>query len=261
MLYQKILEERCRLQKQMKDIELELNKLPNGKFICTRGQNCYKWYVSDGHKQIYIPKRKRKYAEQLASRRYLTQKLEFLTKEVHALDFYLRHSPNQSDSDRAESLLMKHSGYQELLLPHFKPKAQLQQEWADAQYERNTKYPEHLIHKTSTGDYVRSKSEAMIARALHTNRIPFRYECALTLGSITLYPDFTILHPETSELFYWEHFGRMDESTYTQKTFKKLQLYTDYGIVPTIHLIATYETSKHPLNYEDICEVAKNYFL
>ena len=155
MIYRKILEERCRLQNQINEIESELNKLPEGKFICTRGKNCYKWYVSDGHKQTYIPKRKRIYAEQLAARRYLTQKLEFLTKEIHALDFYLRHSPNQSDSDRAESLLMKNPGYQELLLPHFKPKTQLQQEWADAQYERSTKYPEHLVHKIGSGLFVR----------------------------------------------------------------------------------------------------------
>ena len=35
--------------------------------------------------------------------------------------------------------------------------------------------------------------------------IPFRYECALTLGNTTVYPDFTIMHPNTGELIYREH--------------------------------------------------------
>ena len=78
-------------------------------------------------------------------------------------------------------------------------------------YEKNPKYPEHLIHKTVSGIYVRSKSESMIALQLYTEKIPFRYECALQLGETTLYPDFTILHPKTGEIFYWEHFGMMDE--------------------------------------------------
>lgn len=56
-------------------------------------------------------------------------------------------------------------------------------------------YPERLIHKTSAGIDVRSKSEAMIVQVLHSHKIPFRYECALHIGSITLYPDFTIRIP------------------------------------------------------------------
>ena len=58
---------------------------------------------------------------------------------------------------------------------------------------------------------MRSKSEAMIAMSLYVQKIPYRYECELKLGSITLFPDFTIRHPETGEIFYWEHFGMMDK--------------------------------------------------
>jgi len=60
----------------------------------------------------------------------------------------------------------------------------------------------------------RYKSEVFIDMALFTNNIPFRYECALELGHSTLYPDFTIRHPKTGEICYWEHFGLMDDPSY-----------------------------------------------
>ena len=121
-------------------------------------------------------------------------------------------------------------------------------------------YPEYKIHKTCTGEMVRSKSEAFIYTCLCNHKIPFRYECALPLGTRTIYPDFTIRHPNTGETYYWEHFGMMDESYYYQKTFPKLQLYASYGIIPSINLITTYETKKHPLSSEVIVKTIEHHF-
>ncbi len=130
----------------------------------------------------------------------------------------------------------------------------------NAPYEQNPKHPEQLIHKTASGKLVRSKSEAMIDLYLYTKQIPYRYECSLQLGETTLYPDFTILHPHTGEIIYWEHFGMMDEPFYYQKVFPKLQLYTAYGIVPSIRLITTYETRTNPLSSEVIEKIIEHYF-
>ncbi len=119
-----------------------------------------------------------------------------------------------------------------------------------APYDRSPKYPEQLIHKTAAGVMVRSKSEAIIAMLLHTHKIPFRYECALSLNNVTIYPDFTIHHPLTGQIYYWEHFGMMDNPTYSQNTCSKLQLYATNGIYPTIQLITTFETKENPLDSE-----------
>ena len=48
---------------------------------------------------------------------------------------------------------------------------------------------------------MRSKSEAMIAMSLYVQKIPYRYECELKLGSITLFPDFTIRHLKPEKYF------------------------------------------------------------
>lgn len=111
-----------------------------------------------------------------------------------------------------------------------------------------------------SGNLVRSKSEALIDMALYIHKIPFRYECALNLGGITLYPDFTLRHPQTGEFFYWEHFGLMDDESYSQNTCSKLQLYTSCDIIPGVHLITTYETKEFPLSTKTIEKTIDYYF-
>jgi len=50
MLYQRIFNEYARLQEQIDQLQDQINQLPEGKLICYKGNNCYKWYVSDGRK-------------------------------------------------------------------------------------------------------------------------------------------------------------------------------------------------------------------
>ena len=57
MIYERILVEKERLDKELKAIQNQLTFLPPGKLICTRNANRYKWYNSDGRKQTYIPKK------------------------------------------------------------------------------------------------------------------------------------------------------------------------------------------------------------
>ena len=101
----------------------------------------------------------------------------------------------------------------------------------------------------------------MIDMLLHTNRIPFRYECALQLGEITIYPDFTIRHPRTGNFYYWEHFGMMDHPAYSKKVSSKLDLYISNKIIPSVQLITTYETQDHPLSSDWINKLIEHYFL
>lgn len=127
--------------------------------------------------------------------------------------------------------------------------------------KKERKSAKQLLHKTISGNLVRSKSESLIDMLLYTHKIPFRYKCALQLGDITLYPNFTIRHPYTGHIFYWEHFGRMDDPTYCKNTYNKLQLYSSHRIIPSIHLITTYETQEYPLSTHTVEKVIQQYFL
>lgn len=259
MLYQKILNESRRLNQQISSMEHIIKSLPDGKLTCSRTGDRFKWYVSDGHSRKYLPKKFKEQAEQLAYKKYLSLKLDALHQELTALDFYLRHHPQSPDP--ADKLLIDHPEYQKLLSPYFQPVSQELSEWASAPFFKNPYHPEKLIHKTDAGIFVRSKSEAMIVHFLHINRIPFRYECALTLGNATVFPDFTIRHPQTGTYYYHEHFGRMDDPSYARKAADKLQLYIVNGIIPSLQLTTTYETLAQPLSYDKIASVFTEYFL
>ncbi|MBE5881248.1 MAG: ATPase [Lachnospiraceae bacterium] len=245
------------IQKQISDIRKQINNLPKGKLVCARNGTYYKWYRSTGKKNIYISKKNRHLAQQLAWKTYLSHLLEDKIKEKNAIQFYLNHYPIFPKTEK----LLKNQEYRNLLEPHFKPLEEELVQWSCEPYERNPKYPEHLIHQSSSGNCVRSKSECMIDTMLYMKNIPFRYECALELGEIILYPDFTIRHPKTGKFYYWEHFGRMDVPEYAQNTFSKLQLYTVHGIIPSHQLITTYETKERPLSSDKIAKIIENYFM
>lgn len=177
-IYEKMCLESRRLDEQINSLHSQIESLPEGKIICTPNGKSYKWYRSDGHKSVYIPK-----------------------------------------------------------------------------------YPENKIHKTSSGNKVRSKSEVLIDMVLYTHKIPFRYECELQLGDFKVYPDFTIMHPKTGKIIYWEHFGKMDDPKYNRNVGDRIQTYVNNGIVPSIDLIVTYETSTHPLAIDEVEKIVKEYFL
>ena len=259
MLYEQILIKKEQLEKQIDNIHSQLKTLPEGKLVCCHTNNHYKWYNYSSNGRIYIPKKQQDLAEKLALKKYLILLLKEISHEKRAIDLYLKH--HETETPASEKLLQNHPEYQTLLFPYFKPFSQTISEWLNAPYEKNMQYPEKLIHKSISGNVVRSKSEALIDTLLYTNKIPFRYECALYLDETLLFPDFTIIHPHTEQIYYWEHFGMMDKPSYIQKTFRKLQTYANYGIIPSIQLITTYETKNVPLTANTIEKIIQDIFI
>ena len=182
-----------------------------------------------------------------------------MLQEKKAIESYFKYHVETDESLLA--LFSDDSGYNELLKNYYKPVSQELQEWMSAPYEQNPAFPEQLIHKGVSGNLLRSKSETIIDMFLYYNQIPYRYEAELILGHVSFHPDFTIRHPKTGEIFYWEHFGLMDDPSYYQKTFSKLQLYAYHGIIPSINLITTYETQTNTLSADMVEKIVKQYFL
>jgi hypothetical protein len=99
---------------------------------------------------------------------------------------------------------------------------------------KGTFLEERLIHNTTRGELVRSKSEVIIANLLHAKTIDYAYEQELVLGGISTnkFPDFTIEDDNTGELYYWEHLGMLGDRGYKRRWDEKEQWYRDSGIVP-----------------------------
>jgi AAA domain/UvrD-like helicase C-terminal domain len=89
-----------------------------------------------------------------------------------------------------------------------------------------------LIHRTSKGLGVRSKSELLIAEAFLSTGVAFEYEKPLTLGGATRYPDFTIEDEISGRTVYWEHLGMLNREDYRASWEKKLAWYRANGIHP-----------------------------
>ena len=245
------------IEKQIKSIEKRLKSLPDGDIYCTHNGKYIKWIHCIGEQKSCISKKNLELAQQLATRKYLLLKLDELIQEKLAITSYLKKSPTHFKS------------YELLTKPEYAPLIknctnifpQKILDWLKTPHLTNPHHPEALTHKTQSGIYVRSKSEAIIEMLLTQYNIPFKYECALVFDSVTIYPDFTIMHPTTEKIYYWEHFGLMDNPSYAHKALTKLQTYISYDIIPNITLITTYETKDHPLTADVVSDIINNYFL
>lgn len=89
-----------------------------------------------------------------------------------------------------------------------------------------------LIHRTSWGLAVRSKSELVIAEVLDKAHMRPEYEKPLVLAGSTRYPDFTIQDDISGRTIYWEHLGLLHREDYRQSWEKKLAWYRANGVLP-----------------------------
>ena len=246
------------IKKQITELDTQIKQLPEGTFMYTRNGKYIKWYQRVGNTLRYIKKEDQALAEKLAYKKFLTSQRDDLLREKSALHMYLKH--HEINVRNTSQVITDSAAYRALLSSYLKSDSDEIQEWAQVPYERNQKYPEQLIHKTLSGNVVRSKSEVLIDMALFLNKIPYRYENLLTLNDITLCPDFTLRHPKTGQTLYWEHFGMMDQPVYIQNACSKLQRYSSHGLIPSIHVITTYETKDFPLTTELIEKIIDHYF-
>jgi hypothetical protein len=124
-------------------------------------------------------------------------------------------------------------------------------------------FEEHLIHRTSRGEMVRSKSEVIIANALASAGLDYSYERALTIDGVTKYPDFTIEDMASGTTILWEHCGMLHVPTYRRRWEEKLAWYASHGIVEGVAdgradrvLVVTRDGANGSIDAEAIKKVA-----
>lgn len=93
-------------------------------------------------------------------------------------------------------------------------------------------FPNRLIHRASDGTLVRSKSELVVMETLLKMGMSVRYEHRLDSRSGPedfRLPDFTILFE--GEVYYWEHLGMLDVSSYARGWARKRKWYESNGFL------------------------------
>lgn len=89
----------------------------------------------------------------------------------------------------------------------------------------------NLIHRTSNGTLVRSKSEVIVADALTAAGISFDYEKQFRGHDNTVrLPDFTIENAATGDTYIWEHLGMLIDERYARAWDKKRHWYANSGV-------------------------------
>jgi hypothetical protein len=108
--------------------------------------------------------------------------------------------------------------------------------------EDQVPYAEHLIHRTSRGELVRSKSELVIANHLHRLGLDYYYERPLdgTTAPGRLRPDFSFID-DAGDLILWEHVGMLDRPDYRRAWEWKRDWYRQNGFIEGENLFSTEE--------------------
>lgn len=122
--------------------------------------------------------------------------------------------------------------------------------------EAKTYRPEGLVHKTLSGDLVRSKSEVIVADALHYRGISFGYEVPFFGRNRKTFkiPDFTINLP-SGVIVVWEHLGMLDQESYKHAWNKKKSWYILNGL-DNSDLYVTNDTQTSGIDSHQIAAVA-----
>lgn len=118
-------------------------------------------------------------------------------------------------------------------------------------------YAEHLIHRTTNGVLVRSKSELVIANHLESIGLDYHYERPLEGAGTGGHrrPDFSFID-DAGDVVVWEHLGMLDRPDYRASWERKRAWYDANGYAEGIDLFTTQDRDGG-LDSADIIKVAE----
>jgi hypothetical protein len=117
--------------------------------------------------------------------------------------------------------------------------------------------PEGLKHRTERGEKVRSKSEVIIANALHQLGVCYFYERPLTgRDGDTLRPDFTVFDGENRPIL-WEHLGMLHREDYRDRWDEKQAWYEAEGFTVGVDLFISRDEADGSLDSRKIGKMAR----
>lgn len=250
-------------------------KAPQGRIRISQNGGHPEYYLVTERGSLrgkYLPHSQKTLARQLAQKDYDARLIKLLQKEISALQNYMKQTSNgRAIPELYDSLCPARLS---IITPAILTNEQYAARWQDVSWTGRPFAPDAPYICTAHGERVRSKSEVIIADTLFRHNIPYRYEFPITLkrinpddirrdfgSSITLYPDFLCLNTRTRTEFYWEHFGLMDSTEYSNNAAGKLRLYTENGILAGRNLIITMETQTEPPSIKALEKLIEEFLL
>ncbi len=251
MIYQKdlnrILDE---LKKRKQLLENELTQLPEGQFY-SYSKNGVTNYVqripASGNakkEKRYGVKRDKDKLYRLVRKKYVTEALGLIKKDIRAMETLLRWYKPSDENSVMKDFVEKHpdltEGIYYGLMSH--------ERWAKSFNAGKDFYTESLKSTAADGSKRRSLGELLIGAKLDQYGIPYRFEAPIDHPDIPYIPDFTIKRPRDGKIIYWEHLGRVNDEDYLNNNKHKFDVYERYGIVPWDNLIISYSQKDYGIN-------------
>ena len=235
---------------ELSQIDQQLSSLPEGSAsaIMCSGRLRIKG-VLDG-KPHYFNQKELPLAKQLIYKKYLKTKHEELLHKKKLL--MMQCDFEQNWMGKTKAFLTKNPARTALITEFITDETDPLYQWMAASPSCSAPYQEKRTESSPAGYKVRSKSEVMIIVELIEEKRFFRYEDPLVLNGKIYYPDFTIRNPDNGRTYWYEHFGKMDDPEYARKAFAKLTDYALHGLIPSVNLIVTFETSDKKLSFPQI---------
>lgn len=287
---------------QIRELSAELDRIletlepkpDGGKIICKAYRGATRFYKrnADG-KESYLSTKNADVIATLAGRLYESRMKRAAERERAQLRACLGIlcKPDRALSDVNDVL----AGINSQLRPYVTPGAMTDDSYAERWQESNVVVKRRRIHakddyhqfKTMRGDYVGSKSEAIIADRLFANGIPYHYEIAFVpeaetdrtrpvydeygrlagyeapgldpYSKDTLHPDFYVLNKRTRKAYFWEHLGRLQDPKYCTENLNRIVRIVDAGYTIGEEVLLTHEDSLNPLRLETVDEIIIRY--
>ena len=134
--------------------------------------------------------------------------------------------------------------------------------WRKENPENSDFLPGEKRFRTERGEYVRSKSEKILADMFYGFNIPYAYEPKFKMwDGREVSPDFVLLNMRTRKTWYWEHFGKVSEAEYAKKNFSKIYDYELSGLEYGVDFLYSMESKEMPLDISVQERKVKDYLL
>lgn len=247
-----------------KKLEDSLENAPEGMVYIRQNKGKYpQYYYTDTNSETeqYLKKQEGDRIRALIQKRYDQTCLSAVTNNLNCLNRFIEQIHPEKIEDACSSMSETQKKW---VRPVIVPDDIFVQNWLtemEEKKERNkSEYPLTGEIVTEKGEWVRSKSEKIIADKMWKKGIPYVYEVPLNLkGFGTIYPDFAILDLKNRQTVWFEHFGKMDDPEYCRKALNKIRMYGANGCWFGEGLLYTFETSDSPLHTVYLDEMIDRY--
>lgn len=214
LLYEELKKREQQLKTLKQKLETSIQNAPSGNLKIIKCKEVEQYYMDSPETRLsypngkYLRKSDSELARKLAQRSYDEKLLSETEKQLKNLQYIIKKCEKQEIA-KVEELGKFYDkmglSRKKLVNPRIVSDEEYAVQWLAKSYSGKDFAEGQTEIYTEKGERVRSKSEKIIADMLYYKKIPYRYECPVTIKELgTIYPDFTCLRLSDRKPILWE---------------------------------------------------------